>query len=133
MRLIGNSATTPITVAVRVDNLVSVFVAQTGVLLLPHCCHEVPASNRSLSTFLHICRYFLSGGTRIRTGDTMIFSHIQKPLEMRKTRMGKRIYVQAVPLDTSWFCPYCCATVDTAFVTSAGQISASYHRKSSTA
>ena len=74
MRLIGNSATTPITVAVRVDNLVSVFVAQTGVLLLPHCCHEVPASNRSLSTFLHICRYFLSGGTRIRTGDTMIFS-----------------------------------------------------------
>ena len=43
----------------------------------------------------------------------MIFSHIQKPLGMRKTRMGKRIYVQGVPLDTIWFCPYCCATVDT--------------------
>jgi len=24
---------------------------------------------------------FLSGGTRIRTGDTMIFSHMQKPLQ----------------------------------------------------
>jgi hypothetical protein len=36
---------------------------------------------------------FLSGGTRIRTGDTMIFSHMQKPLGMRKTRIGKRIYV----------------------------------------
>ena len=35
---------------------------------------------------------------------------------MRKTRMGKRISVHRVPLDTSWFCPYCCATVDTAFV-----------------
>ena len=36
---------------------------------------------------------------------------------MRETRIGKRIYVHGVPLDTSWFCPYCCATVDTAFVT----------------
>ena len=42
----------------------------------------------------------------------MIFRHMRKPLDMRKTRMGKRIYVQGVPLDTSWFCPYCCATVD---------------------
>ena len=48
----------------------------------------------------------------------MIFSHIQKPLGMRKTRVGKRIYVQGVPLDTTLFCPYCCATVDTTFVTS---------------
>ena len=37
---------------------------------------------RSLSStaksihFLAICRTFLSGGTRIRTGDTMIFSHV---------------------------------------------------------
>ena len=36
---------------------------------------------------------------------------------MRKTRIGKRICVQGVPLDTSWFCPYCCATVDTPLVT----------------
>jgi hypothetical protein len=37
----------------------------------------------------------------------MIFSHIQKPLGMRKTRVGKRIYVHRAPLDTSWFRPYC--------------------------
>jgi hypothetical protein len=66
--------------------------------------------------FSSFCRTFLSGGTRIRTGDTMIFSHLQKPLGMQKTRIGKRIYVQGVPSDTMWFCPYCCATVDTAFV-----------------
>ena len=35
---------------------------------------------------------------------------------MRINRIGKRIYVHGVPLDTTWFCPYCCATVDTAFV-----------------
>ncbi len=62
-----------------------------------------------------ICRTFRSGGTRIRTGDTMIFSHMQKPLGMRQIRIGKRIYVHGVPLDTTWFCPYCCATVDTSF------------------
>jgi len=45
----------------------------------------------------------------------MIFSHMQKPLGMRKTRVGKRICVHRVLLDTSWFSPYCCATVDTAF------------------
>src|SRR5215204_5362437 len=70
--------------------------------------------------FSSICRTFRSGGTRIRTGDTMIFSHMQKPLGMRKTRMGKRIYVQGIQLSTTWFCPYCCATVDTAFVTLRG-------------
>jgi hypothetical protein len=53
--------------------------------------------------FLAICRAFSSGGTRIRTGDTMIFSHIQKPVGMRKTRIGKRICVQGVPLNTTWF------------------------------
>ena len=47
----------------------------------------------------------------------MIFSHMQKPIDMRKTRVGKRIYVHRVPLGTALFCPYCCATVDTAFVT----------------
>jgi hypothetical protein len=46
----------------------------------------------------------------------MIFSHIQKPLELRKTRVGKRISVCRVPVGTTWFCPYCCATVDTALV-----------------
>ena len=59
----------------------------------------------------------MSGGTRIRTGDTMIFSHVQKPIGMRKTRVGKRICVHCVPLDTTLFCPYCCATVDTPYVT----------------
>jgi hypothetical protein len=58
--------------------------------------------------------YYESGGTRIRTGDTMIFRHMQKPLDMQKILIGKRIYVHRVPLDTTWFCPYCCATVDMA-------------------
>jgi hypothetical protein len=53
----------------------------------------------------------------------MIFSHMQKPLGMRKTRIGKRICVHGVPLDTSWFCPYCCATVDTSSVTATGLMS----------
>jgi hypothetical protein len=75
------------------------------------------SSTAGTLTFSAICRTFRSGGTRIRTGDTMIFSHMQKPLGMRKTRIGKRIYVQGVPLDTTWFCPYCCATVDMPSVT----------------
>src|ERR687890_678563 len=70
--------------------------------------------------FSSICRTFRSGGTRIRTGDTMIFSHIQKPLNMRIHRIGKRIFVQGVPLDTTLFCPYCCATVDTSSLTLRG-------------
>jgi hypothetical protein len=70
-------------------------------------------------SFSAICRTFSSGGTRIRTGDTMIFSHMQKPLGMRKTRVGKRICVHSVPLGTITFCPYSCATVDTPFVTRA--------------
>ena len=41
---------------------------------------------------------------------------MQKPL-------GMRIYVEGVPLDASWFCPYCCATVDTTFVTQRGTLS----------
>jgi hypothetical protein len=49
----------------------------------------------------------MSGGTRIRTGDTMIFCHMHKPLPMRICRIGKRICVHRVPLDTTWFCPYC--------------------------
>ena len=39
---------------------------------------------------------------------------------MRISRMGKRISVQGVPIDTTLFCPYCCATVDTAFTTLRG-------------
>jgi hypothetical protein len=34
--------------------------------------------------------------------------------------MDKRISVHRIPLDTSWFYPYCCASVDMAFVTSRG-------------
>ena len=47
---------------------------------------------------------------------------MQKPLGMRICRIGKRIYVQGVPLDTSLFCPYCCATVDTAFARANGPV-----------
>jgi hypothetical protein len=43
--------------------------------------------------------FLRSGGTRIRTGDTMIFSHIPRPLGMRKTRIGQRIFVHRVSLD----------------------------------
>jgi hypothetical protein len=39
---------------------------------------------------------------------------------MRIHRIGKRICVHSVPLDTSWFCPYCCATVDMLSVTPRG-------------
>ena len=53
----------------------------------------------------------------------MIFSHMQKPLGMRKTRISKRISVHRVPLDTTLFCPYCCATVDTSSVTATGLMS----------
>jgi hypothetical protein len=51
--------------------------------------------------FSAICRTFRSGGTRIRTGDTMIFSHVQEPLGMRKTRVGMRISVRRVPVGTT--------------------------------
>src|ERR671911_1001994 len=67
-----------------------------------------------------ICRTFRSGGTRIRTGDTMIFRHMQQPLGMRKTRVGKPVYVRRVPLDTTLFYPYCCATVDSHLLTVRG-------------
>ena len=63
---------------------------------------------------------FKSGGTRIRTGDTIIFSRFRRPIGMRKTRVGKQIYVHGVSLDTTWFCSYCCATVDTPSVTLRG-------------
>jgi hypothetical protein len=53
---------------------------------------SLSSTARALS-FSPICRTFISGGTRIRTGDTMIFSHIQKPLGMRQILIGKRIYV----------------------------------------
>ena len=75
----------------------------------------------------------MSGGTRIRTGDTMIFSHFRRPIGKRKTRVGKRICVHGVPLDTSWFCPYCCATVDTFFRHFYRSDPGRYRRKSSKA
>ena len=85
--------------------------------LLTRLSKGVSAAPSKLHIFSAICRTFRSGGTRIRTGDTMIFSHFRRPLGMRIRRIGKGIYVHGVPLDTSWFCPYCCATVDTAFLT----------------
>src|SRR5829696_8557217 len=61
-----------------------------------------------------------SGGTRTRTGDTMIFSHMSRPLGMRFYRISKRISVHRVSLDIAWCRPYCCITVDMAFVTLRG-------------
>jgi hypothetical protein len=81
-------------------------------------CLKAPVGVWGLSTLSAFCRTFVSGGTRIRTGDTMIFS--RRPLGMRKTRMGKRISVNGLPVGTAWFCPYCCATVDTALFTLRG-------------
>ena len=107
----------------------SVRATLEGALLDPAVDTPLEKSLGSTATVVHflaICRTFRSGGTRIRTGDTMIFSHLQKPIGMRKTRIGKRIYVQGVPLDTIWFCPYCCATVDYGFRYSEG------HRKQDT-
>ena len=52
---------------------------------------------------------------RKRRHYSMVFRSKQESLGMRNSRVGKRIYVQGVPSDTSWFCPYYCATVDTSF------------------
>jgi hypothetical protein len=46
----------------------------------------------------------------------MIFRHMPRPLVMRIIRIGKRISVHRVSLDTAWYRLYCCTTVDTAFV-----------------
>jgi hypothetical protein len=61
----------------------------------------------------YIERIFSSGGTRIRTGDTMIFSHFRGPLGMRIFRICKQVFVHGVPPVVAWCRPYCCATVDT--------------------
>jgi hypothetical protein len=68
------------------------------------------------------CKYLenRSGGTRTRTGDTMIFSHVSRAIDMRETLIDKRISVRRVSLDIARCRPYCCATVDTAFVTLRG-------------
>ena len=61
-------------------------------LLLSHFCHEARFTHRAsclVPVFYLQIGTFLSGGTRIRTGDTMIFSHIPRPLGMRKSRIGK--------------------------------------------
>ena len=44
----------------------------TVALLLP----RDPAPSLGSHSFYEFCRYLVSGGTRIRTGDTMIFSHV---------------------------------------------------------
>jgi hypothetical protein len=54
---------------------------------------ETLSSTARALHFLAICRTFRSGGTRIRTGDTMIFSHMPRPLGMRICRIGKLICV----------------------------------------
>jgi hypothetical protein len=53
----------------------------------------------------------------------MIFSHLPMPLGMRIFRIGKRISVHGVSLDTALYRPYCCATVDTTFVSLTGNLS----------
>jgi hypothetical protein len=45
-------------------------------------------------TFSEFCRTLKSGGTRIRTGDTMIFSHFRMVIAKQKTRVGKLISVR---------------------------------------
>jgi hypothetical protein len=57
--------------------------------------------------FWPICRTFLSGRIRIRTGDTMIFSHILRLLGMRICRIGERVSVHEVPSVIAWCRPYC--------------------------
>src|SRR5215211_9035130 len=79
---------------------------------LPTVILAILPSSRRVASFSSICRTYINGGTRIRTGDSMIFSHFRRPIGMRKTRVGKWIFVHEVPSDTSWFCP----TVDTACV-----------------
>jgi hypothetical protein len=46
---------------------------------------SVPPTGEGLETVMFYLQIgaFLSGGTRIRTGDTMIFSHMPRPLGMR--------------------------------------------------
>ena len=60
----------------------------TGVLLTVFCCE------------------FYSGGTRTRTGDTMIFSNMSRSLGMQQIRIAKRISVRRVSLDVAWCHPY---------------------------
>ena len=80
-------------------------------------CQKAPVGVRGLASFLYICSYYLSGGTRIRTGDTMIFSHMK--------RGSPEFDVPLVPKDKpswgsagsheyaschSYCCRYCCHT-----------------------
>jgi hypothetical protein len=60
-----------------------------------------PGSYTEALHFLATCRTFLSGGTRIRTGDTMIFSHIPRPLGMRQILISKRVSVHRVSSNTA--------------------------------
>jgi len=55
-----------------VDRLGAVLSQHVGVLIGVEGLGTEPRS----SVFVRFCRAFLSGGTRIRTGDTMIFSHV---------------------------------------------------------
>ncbi len=57
------------------------------------CSKWAPVTKPEPLLLPSICRTFSSGGTRIRTGGTMIFRHLPGPLGMRKTRIGKRISV----------------------------------------
>ena len=59
-------------------------------LLLPKPPEKYPGAY----SFLAICRQFRSGGTRIRTGDTMIFSHAQGVISMRVFCIPKLITVR---------------------------------------
>ena len=52
-----------------------------------------------------------NGEARNRTGDTMIFSHVPRPLGILKSRIGKEISVHRVSLELAWCRPYCCPTV----------------------
>jgi hypothetical protein len=60
-----------------------------------------PGGDDELFIFLAFCTAFRSGGTRIRTGDTMIFSHIPRPLGMPQILIGKRFSVHRVSSNTA--------------------------------
>ncbi len=58
-------------------------------------------------TFYLQISFFQSGGTRIRTGDTMIFGQMPRRLGMQATLIGKRISVHRISLDVVRCRSYC--------------------------
>jgi hypothetical protein len=65
-----------------------------------------PSTRKSRSRFADVLpanQFFRVAGPGFEPGTPCFLSHFRRPLGMRKTRVGKRIYVHIVPSDTSWF------------------------------